>query len=179
MELKDSKSWQNLEKALELECKAYCEYFFFGAQAAKDGYTQISEIFNETASNELHHAKLLYKKLHDGAMPHTMDNLKSAKASEEAEGIEAYAQFAQDARDEGFEDLANWFEMLSKIEITHEQRFNQLIDRVNNNEVFHREEEKVWVCTVCGYIHIGTEPPEKCPVCDHPQGHFEIRAENY
>ncbi len=108
-----------------------------------------------------------------------MDNLKAAKASEEAEGVDAYQKFAADAREEGFVDLANWFEMLAKIELTHEERFQALMDRINNDEVFRRNEVKVWVCTVCGHIHIGTEPPERCPVCDHPQGHFEIRAENY
>ncbi len=179
MELKNSKSLKNLETALDLECRAYCEYTFYGQQAAKDGFTQISEIFNETAGNELHHAKLLFKKLHGDAMPHTLDNLQAAKASEEAEGVDAYQKFAEEARVEGFTDLANWFEMLAKIEMSHEERFKTLIDRVERDEVFRREEVKVWVCTVCVHIHIGTEPPERCPVCDHPQGHFEIRAENY
>ena len=179
MELKNSKSLKNLETALDLECRAYCEYTFYGQQAAKDGFTQISEIFNETAGNELHHAKLLFKKLHGDAMPHTLDNLQAAKASEEAEGVDAYQKFAEEARVEGFTDLANWFEMLAKIEMSHEERFKTLIDRVERDEVFRREEVKVWVCTVCGHIEIGTEPPEKCPVCEHPPGYFEIKAENF
>ena len=180
MELtKDSKSWKNLEAALDAECRAYCEYTFYGQQAAKDGFTQISEIFNETAANELHHAKLLFKKMHDGGVPHTLDNLAAAKASEEAEGVDMYQKFADEAREEGLDGLGNWFEMLAKIEMTHEERVQVLIDRVERDEVFRRNEVKVWVCTVCGHIHIGTEPPERCPVCDHPQGHFEIKAENY
>lgn len=176
---KDSQSWKNLEEALSLECKAYCEYTFYSQQAAKDGYTQISEIFAETAENELHHAKLLFKKLHDGEVPHTLDNLKAARESEEIEGIDTYENDAKVAREEGMDGLGNWFSMLAKIEMSHKDRFDTLIERINADEVFHRDEPKVWYCTVCGHIHIGTEPPERCPVCDHPQGHFELKAENY
>ena len=179
MDLKSSQTWKNFETALDAEARAYCEYTFYSQQAAKDGYTQISEIFQETADNELHHCKLMFKKLHDGGVPHTLDNLKAAMADEEREGVEMYGSFAKTARDEGFTDLGDWFDMLAKIELTHKERYEQLIDRVENDEVFKRDEVKVWYCTVCGHIHIGTEAPEKCPVCEHPQGHFEIRATNY
>lgn len=179
MELKDSQTWKNFETALNLECRAYCEYTFFGQQAGKDGYTQIQEIFNETAANELHHAKLLYKKLHDGAVPDTMTNLEAARASEEAEGVEAYTSFSKTAYEEGFAEIGEWFSELAKIEMSHEERYVKLMDRIRNDEVFKRDEPVVWVCTVCGHIHIGTEPPEVCPVCQHPRGHFEIKAENY
>ncbi|NGM17677.1 rubrerythrin family protein [Xiamenia xianingshaonis] len=176
---KNSQSWKNLEHALGLECRAYCEYTFYSQQAAKDGYTQISEIFAETADNELRHAKLLFKKMHDDAIPHTLDNLEAARHDEEVEGVETYQKAAQDARDEGLDDLGEWFDMLADIELHHKERFETLIGRINADEVFHREEPKVWYCTVCGHIHVGTEPPECCPVCDHPRGHFEIKAENY
>lgn len=179
MELKDSQTWKNFETALELEAKAYCEYTFFGQQAAKDGYTQISEIFNETASNELHHCKLMFKKLHGGEVPHTLENLEAARKSEEHEGVDEYTEMSKTAYDEGFDEIGEWFAMLAKIEMSHEQRFQTLIDRIENDEVFKRDETKVWVCTVCGHIHIGTEPPKECPVCKHPQGHFELKAENY
>lgn len=179
MDIKQSQTWKNFETALDAECRAYCEYTFYGQQAAKDGYTQISEIFNETAGNELRHAKLLFKKMHGDEMPHTPENLEAARAAEEAEGVDAYTSFAKTAREEGFDGIGEWFEMLAKIELSHEERFKTLIDRVKNDEVFHRDEVKVWYCTVCGHIHIGTEPPERCPVCDHPQGHFEIKADNY
>lgn len=179
MELKDSQTWKNYQKAFDSECRAYCEYTFYGQQAAKDGYTQISEIFNETAANELHHAKLLFKRMHDDAVPPTLENLKAAREEEQREGIDEYTEFAKTARKEGFDDIGEWFDMLAKIEMTHEERFQTLIDRVKKDEVFKRDEVKVWYCTVCGHIHIGKEAPEKCPVCDHPQGHFEIRADNY
>ncbi len=179
MELEKSKTWQNLEMALNLECKAYCEYFFYSQQAKKDGYVQIGDIFNETAQNELHHAKLLFKKLHGDKVPGTLENLKAARESEEIEGIEAYQNAAKVAKEEGFDGLSEWFEELSKIELSHKDRYDTLIERVENDEVFKRDEIKVWYCTVCGHLHIGKEPPEKCPVCEHPQGHFEIKAENY
>ncbi len=179
MDLKKSKTWKNFETALKAEARAYCEYTFYGQQAKKDGYVQISEIFDETAANELHHAKLMFKKLHDGEVPPTLDNLNAAREDEEHEGIELYANFAETARKEGFDEIGEWFDMLAKIELAHKERFEQLIERVENGEVFKRDEVKVWYCTVCGHIHIGTEAPEKCPVCDHPQAHFEIRATNY
>ena len=169
MELEKSQTWKNLESALSQEAVAYCEYTFYGQQAAKDGYKQISDIFNETAGNELHHAKLHYKKMHGGKVPGTLDNLKAAAASEDEE-VEIYTGYAKTAREEGFADLADFFEGLAAIEKSHENRYQLLIERIENDEVFRRKEVKVWVCTVCGHIEIGTEPPEKCPVCEHPQG---------
>lgn len=178
MELEKSQTWKNLESALSQEAVAYAEYTFYAQQAAKDGYTQISDIFNETAANELHHAKLHFKKMHDGVVPHTLQNLKDARSDEDAE-VKIYTDYARVAREEGFADLSGFFEGLAAIEKSHEDRFDLLIERINNDEVFRRKEVKVWVCTVCGHIEIGTEPPEKCPVCAHPRGHFKIKAENY
>ena len=178
MELEKSQTWKNLESALNQEAVAYCEYTFYAQQAAKGGYTPISEIFNETAGNELHHAKLHFKKLHDGKVPGTLENLKAAAASEDEE-VGVYLSYAKTAKEEGFAELADFFEGLAAIEKSHEDRYDLLIERVENDEVLRRKEVKVWVCTVCGHIEIGTEPPEKCPVCEHPRGHFEIKAENY
>ncbi len=179
MELKDSQSWKNIETALNAEALAYVEYTFYGQQAAKDGYTQISNIFQETADNELHHAKLLFKRLHDGTVPPTAECLKLASEAEHYEWDVQYKQFAKEAEDEGFHDLARFFEGLAAIEHSHQDRYDLLLDRIENDQVFKREEIKVWVCTVCGHIHIGKEAPLECPLCKHPQGHFEIRAENY
>ena len=158
MELEKSQTWKNLESALSQEAVAYCEYTFYGQQAAKDGYKQISDIFNETAGNELHHAKLHYKKMHGGKVPGTLDNLKAAAASEDEE-VGIYTDYAKTAREEGFADLADFFEGLAAIEKSHENRYQLLIERIENDEVFRRKEVKVWVCTVCGHIEIGTEPP--------------------
>ena len=124
------------------------------------------------------HAKLHFKKMYDGVVPHTLQNLKDARSDEDAE-VKIYTDYARVAREEGFADLSDFFEGLAAIEKSHEDRFDLLIERINNDEVFRRKEVKVWVCTVCGHIEIGTEPPEKCPVCAHPRGHFEIKAENY
>lgn len=179
MDIKQSDTWKNIEAALNQEALAYVEYTYYGQQAAKDGYTQISDLFNETAANELHHGKLLFKRLHDGEVPHTMDNLKAAYASELEEWDGNYPAYAQTARDEGFDDVAELFEGLAAIEKSHGERFQVLMDRIANKEVFERKEVQVWYCTVCGHLHIGTEAPEICPVCKHPQGHFEVRATNY
>ncbi len=179
MELKDSQSWKNIETALNAEALAYVEYVFYSQQAAKDGYTQISNIFQETADNELHHAKLLFKKLHDGAVPPTEDCLQLAHDSEHYEWDVQYKEFAKEADEEGFTDLARFFEGLAAIEHSHQERFDLLMQRIKDDKVFKREEVQVWVCTVCGHIHIGKEAPEKYPVCAHPRGHFEIRAQNY
>lgn len=179
MDLKSSKSWKNIEAALNQEALAYIEYTYYGQQAAKDGYTQISELFFETADNELHHGKLLFKRLHDGAVPHTLDNLHAAYESEKMEWDKNYVKYAKDAREEGFDELGDFFDGLAAIEKSHGERFQTLIDRINNDQVFKRNEVQVWYCTVCGHIEIGTEAPEICPVCKHPQGHFEIKATNY
>lgn len=179
MELKDSQSWKNMETALNAEALAYVKYTFFGQQARKDGYVQISDIFNETAGNELHHAKLLFKRLHDGEVPHVVEGLKDAAGSERFEADDQYPAFAKTAREEGFDELADFFDGLAAIEASHEERYNVLSERIKNDEVFRREEAQVWYCTVCGHLHIGKEAPEKCPVCAHPRSHFEIRATNY
>jgi Rubrerythrin len=179
MNIKESQTWQNMEAALNQEALAYVEYTYYGQQAAKDGYTQISEIFNETAANELHHGKLLFKRLHDGGVPPTLENLKAAFASELEEWDGNYPAYAKVARDEGFDEVADLFEGLAAIEKSHGERFQVLMDRINNGAGFRRKEVQVWYCTVCGHLHIGTEAPEVCPVCAHPQGHFEIRATNY
>lgn len=179
MELKDSQSWKNLQAAFAGECQAYVRYIFFGQQARKDGYVQIANIFNETAENELHHAKLHFKRLHGGEVPHTEEGLKLASEGEHYEWSDMYKNFAETAREEGFDELADFFEGVGAIEKTHQERYDLLTERINNGEVFKREQVQVWVCTVCGHVHIGTEPPEQCPVCKHPQGHFELRATNY
>ena len=179
MDIKDSQTWQNMEDALNQEALAYIEYTYYSQQAAKDGYTQISDIFAETADNELHHGKLLFKQLHGGGVPDTLANLQAAYDSELEEFDGRYPAYAKVARDEGFQEVADLFEGLAKIEKSHGERFQVLMDRINNKEVFHREEVQVWYCTVCGHLHIGKEAPKECPVCKHPQGHFEIKAQNY
>ena len=179
MDIKQSQTWKNIEAALNQEALAYVEYTYYSQQAQKDGYTQISDIFAETAGNELHHGKILYKKLHGGAVPDTLECLKAARESEREEWDGRYLTYAAQAREEGFDDIAELFDGLAAIEKSHGERFDVLIDRIEKGEVFKRTEMKVWYCTVCGHIEIGTEPPDICPVCAHDKGHFEIRADNY
>ena len=112
-------------------------------------------------------------------IPHVLDGLKAAAGSEHFEADDQYPAFAKVAREEGFDELGEFFDNLAAIEATHEERYNVLTERIKNDEVFRREEAQVWYCTVCGHLHIGKEAPEKCPVCAHPQSHFEIRATNY
>ncbi len=179
MDIKDSQSWKNMEAALNQEALAYVEYTYYSQQAKKDGYVQISNIFAETADNELHHGKLLFKRLHDGGVPPTLECLALASESEREEWDGNYPAYAAVAREEGFDDVADLFDGLAAIEKSHYERFQTLISRINDDEVFHRSDVQVWYCTVCGHLEIGTEPPEVCPVCAHPRNHFQIRATNY
>lgn len=179
MELKGSKTEQNLMTAFAGESQARVKYEYYSSTAKKEGYNQIGAIFAETSANEKEHAKLWFKALHDGKVPDTITNLKDAAAGENYEWTEMYAEFAKTAKEEGFDKLAYLFEEVGKIEKEHEERYRALLANIENDRVFKREEEKVWICTNCGKIVIAKEAPAKCPVCDHPQGYFELRVLNY
>jgi rubrerythrin len=179
MELKGSKTEQNLKTAFAGESNAYTKYSIYASQAKKEGFNQISNIFNETASNERTHAKMWLKELHGGGVPDTEANLIDAIAGEYYEWDEMYVGFAKTAKEEGFTRIAGLFEMVGKIEKSHEARYKKLKEEVAKGTVFARETEQVWVCMECGHVHIGTHAPEKCPVCGHPQAYFEIKPTNY
>ena len=179
MELKGSQTEKNLASAFAGEAQAHTKYQYYASQAKKDGYVQIQNIFLETAKNEKEHAKLWFKLLHGGKVPTTLENLADAAGGENYEWTDMYAGFAQTAREEGFDDIADLFDGVGTIEKEHEQRYKTLIERINAGEVFKRTEVHAWKCTNCGHIHIGTEAPEVCPVCNHPQSYFELRSENY
>lgn len=179
MELKGSKTEKNLQAAFAGESMARNKYTYYASKAKKDGFVQIADIFEETASNEKEHAKIWFKLLHDGEVPATAVNLADAADGEKYEWTDMYATFAKEAREEGFTRIANLFEMVGKIEKEHEERYRRLLDNVNGELVFSRDGDVVWVCSNCGHIHIGKKAPLKCPVCDHPQSYFHIRAENY
>lgn len=178
-DLKGTQTEKNLWYAFAGESQAHTKYQYYASQAKKDGYVQIQNIFLETAKNEKEHAKLWFKALHGGAIPTTLDNLADAAAGENEEWTEMYAEFAKTAREEGFDTLAELFDGVGAVEKEHEARYRKLIERINAGEVFRRGEVYVWKCNNCGHIHIGTEAPEVCPVCDHAREHFEIRCENY
>ena len=179
MELKGSKTEQNLMKAFAGESQARNKYTYFASKAKKDGYEQIAAIFLETAENEKEHAKMWYKELHGGQIPSTLDNLKDAADGENYEWTDMYDEFAKTAREEGFTRLAYLFEEVGKIEKEHEERYRKLIENVEGGLVFSKDGDRIWKCRNCGHIVVGKSAPEVCPVCAHPKAYFEIKAENY
>ena len=179
MELKGSKTEQNLMTAIAGESQARNKYTFFASQAKKDGYEQIAAIFQETADNEKEHAKLWFKLLNGGSIGSTEENLKAAAAGENYEWTDMYAEFAKTAKEEGFARIAYLFEEVGKIEKEHEERYLKLLENVKEGKVFEAGEVKIWKCRNCGHIVVGTSAPEVCPVCNHPKAFFEIKAENY
>ena len=179
MELKGSKTEANLLAAFAGESQARNKYTYYASKAKKEGYEQIAAIFEETAGNEKEHAKMWFKELHGGAVPSTLDNLKDVAAGENYEWTDMYATFAKEAREEGFDRIAYLFEEVGKIEKQHEERYMTLVANIENDMVFKKGEETVWICRNCGHVHVGEEAPKVCPVCAHPQAYFEKRAMNY
>ena len=176
---KNSKTYLNLQTAFAGEAQARVKYQFYASQAKKEGYEQISAIFNETSDNEKEHAKLWLKYLHGGKVGDTRSNLEAAAAGEDYEWTEMYAEFAKIAREEGFIEIATKFEGVAAIEKTHEERYLKLMKNIDDDVVFKSDKVTVWKCRNCGYTFVGEEAPEVCPVCAHPQAFFEIRAINY
>ncbi len=179
MELKGSKTEANLMTAFAGESQARNKYTYFASKAKKEGYEQIAGIFEETANNEKEHAKMWFKLLNGGDIPTTAENLKAAAEGENYEWTDMYAEFAKTAKEEGFDHIAFLFEEVAKIEKAHEERYMTLLGNVNNDLVFKKGEETVWICRNCGHVYVGNEAPKVCPVCAHPQSFFEQKAENY
>ncbi len=179
MELKGSKTEANLMAAFAGESQARNKYTYYASQAKKDGYEQIAAIFEETANNEKEHAKMWFKELHGGKVPDTLTNLKDAASGENYEWTEMYKEFAEVAREEGFERIAKLFEEVAKIEKHHEERYMKLVGNINDDLVFKKGEEVVWICRNCGHVYVGESAPVVCPVCAHPQSFMELKAENY
>lgn len=170
---------KNLWTAFAGESQARNKYTFFASRAKKEGYNQISDIFLETAHNEMVHAKLWFKYLKGGHVPSTPENLADAAAGEHWEWTDMYKEFAKVAREEGFHEIARTMEGVAKIEKHHEERYTRLLNNIKNDVVFAREEAVVWECLNCGHLHYGQKAPKICPVCKHPQAYFEICPENY
>lgn len=176
-DLKGTKTEQNLQAAFAGESQATNKYGYFASVAKKEGYEQISGIFAETQKNEKEHAKLWFKYLN--GIGDTAQNLKDAAAGENYEWTDMYAKFAKTAREEGFDEIAERFEGVAKIEKEHEERYKKLLERLETDTVFIDEKTVVWKCRNCGHIHVGERAPKVCPVCAHPQAHFERRVINY
>ena len=177
MELKGSKTEQNLRDAFAGESQARNKYTYFASKAKKDGYEQIASLFLETADNEKEHAKIWFKLL--GGIGTTAENLLAAAEGENYEWTDMYARFAKEAREEGFEDIAKLFEGVGAIEKEHEERYRKLLSNVQGGLVFSKDGDMIWQCRNCGHIVVGTKAPELCPVCAHEKAYFEICAENY
>ena len=179
MELKGSKTEQNLMAAFAGESQARNKYTYFASRAKKDGYEQIAAIFEETANQEKEHAKMWFKELHGGEVPSTEENLLMAAEGENYEWTEMYEEFAKVAEEEGFKALANKFRGVATIEKMHEERYRKLLKNVEDGVVFSRDGDMIWQCRNCGHIVIGKKAPLVCPVCNHPQSYFELKKENY
>jgi len=188
--LKGTQTEKNLLTAFAGESQARNRYTYFASKARKEGFVQMAHIFQETADQEKEHAKRLFKFLEGGeleisaAFPagvigDTLANLKASAAGEHYEQTEMYPSFAKVAREEGFEEIAVVFESIAVAERFHEKRFNALAANIEAGRVFKRDKPVVWRCRNCGYLHEGTEAPEKCPACAHPQAHFELKGENW
>ncbi|MDR2028628.1 MAG: rubrerythrin family protein [Treponema sp.] len=178
-ELKGSKTAANLQAAFAGESQARNKYTYYASKAEKEGYHQIGAIFRETAENEKEHAKIWFKLLHGDDIPGTVTNLKDAADGENYEWTDMYAGFAKTAKEEGFDHIAALFQMVGAIEKEHEERYRKLLANISGGLVFSREGDTVWQCANCGHIIIGKKAPERCPVCKHPQGYFQIKAANY
>lgn len=177
--LKGTKTEANLLAAFAGESQARNKYSYFASKARKEGYEQIANIFEETAGNEKEHAKMWFKLLHEDTIPTTKENLEAAAAGENYEWTDMYASFAKQAKEEGFDRIAFLFESVAKIEKEHEDRYKKLLENVNENKVFEKENKTTWKCLNCGHIHEGEFAPKVCPVCNHPQSYFEVRSTNY
>jgi rubrerythrin len=188
--LKGTQTEKNILTAFAGESQARNRYSYFASKAKKEGYVQIAAIFEETANQEKEHAKRLFKLLEggeveiSGAFPagvvgSTLDNLRESAAGENHEHTVMYPEFAATARQEGFGEIAAIFEAIAVAEKQHEKRYLDLMNNIKEGKVFKREQPVVWRCRNCGYLHEGTEAPEECPACAHPQAHFELLGENY
>ena len=188
--LKGTKTEKNILTAFAGESQARNRYTYFASQAKKEGYVQIAKIFEETANQEKEHAKRLFKLLEGGEVEitgsfpagkigSTLENLKASAEGENYEHTKMYPEFAKIAREEGFEDIAKVFEAIAVAEEFHEKRYKKLAENIEKGMVFKKDEEVVWRCQNCGYIHKGKEAPEVCPACAHPSAHFELVCENY
>ena len=178
-ELKGTKTERNLMEAFAGESQARNKDSYWASKAKKDGYQQIAAIFEETAANEKEHAKMWFKLLEGGAIKSTPENLKAAAEGENFEWTDMYDRMAREAEEEGFTEIAEKFRGVAKIERAHEERYRKLLQNIEEGIVFSRDGDRIWQCRNCGHIVVGPKAPEVCPVCDHPQAYFELKAENY
>lgn len=179
MNIKDSKTWENLKAAVQEEAMAYLKYTYYASKARKDGYEQLAGMYDEITHNEKEHGEIWFKLLHDGSMPSSIDNLKDSIQVEDYETKDFYRGFAQTAREEGFDDIAKLFDGVADVEGEHEEIFKKFLSNIEEQEVFKKDEAIVWQCRNCGHVETGTAAPTSCPVCSHPQAFFQMKENNY
>ena len=179
MELKNTKTEQNLKDAFAGESMARNKYTYYAGMAKKQGFEQVAAFFNETAENEKEHAKIWYKLLNGGEISNTAENLLQAAKGENDEWTDMYARMAREAREEGFDDIAFLFEKVGEIEKHHEERYLKLLEKVKSDKAFCSDASQTWICRNCGFTHVGKCAVQRCPVCAHPQAYFEIKQNNY
>ena len=179
MNLKGTKTEENLKKAYQGESGAFTKYLYYASRAKKDGYVELSSIFEETANNEKEHAKIWFKHLHGGSVPSTEENLDDCISGENYEWTSMYDEFAKTAEEEGFTKISFLFREVGKIEKEHEARYRKLLQNIEDDRVFHKDGEKMWICRNCGHVYFGEDALDVCPVCEHPQSFMEVKAENY
>lgn len=179
MRFEESETYKNLKSAFSGETSASTKYRIYAAKAREDGYEQIGNIFDETSGNEQEHAEIWMKILHGGEVPPTLDNLKDAASGEHYESTTMYRDYAATARKEGYPEVANLFEGVAAIEHNHNQRYQKLIENIETDTVFCKPEKHVWICLNCGNLVLAECAPEICPVCQYPQGYYELYCENY
>lgn len=188
--IKGTRTEQNLLKSFAGESQAKNRYTFYAKQARKEGFEQIAAFFEETAANEESHAKTFFRFLEGGMVEitakypagiigTTAENLKAAADGEHEEWTELYPEFSKIAAEEGFTKISVAFRLIAGIEQHHEERYRKLLNNMEKNRIFERDEKTYWVCRKCGYIHFGVKALNNCPVCDHPMAYFEIKQENY
>jgi rubrerythrin len=175
--LKGTKTAKNLADAFAGESQARNKYTFFASKAKSEGFVQIANFFAETAGNEKEHAELWYKLLN--GIGSTTDNLANAAGGEKFEWTDMYPRMAKEAKEEGFDKIADMFEGVAAIEKTHEARYNALLENVNTDKVFSKGADIVWICSNCGHQHSGKDAPEICPVCAHAKAYFEMYTKAY
>ena len=179
MELKGSRTEENLRTAFAGESQAHTKYLYYASKASKDGYVQIGKMFEETARNEKEHAKMWFKLLHDGGVPSTEENLADAAAGENYEWTDMYAGFAKTAREEGFDEIAFLFEKVGAVGEAQGGRYRKVLKNIQDGVVCSRDGDGIWECSNCGHIVMGKKAPEVCPVCNHPKSYFQSKAQNY
>ncbi len=180
MDLKGTKTEQNLQEAFAGESKARNKYTFYASVARKEGYIQIADFFEETAANEKEHAEIWFELLKGGEIPETAANLQDGADGEHYEWTDMYKGFAETAKEEGFSKIAYLFNAVAAIEKEHEKRYLALLKSVKEEKVFDADDEsQMWICSKCGHIHVGRRPPKVCPVCKHDRGFFHRRVKAY